>query len=407
MRAPAPSYMDSPWSAMSSDTNPVLSTMRPLGSMPTAADLRKVGLEPFKPVTTRVPAKETPPVVQNGVHNDEQGAEKDGMPNGDEGGKKSKTPDVPVEVPTLAPAPASPKKHSQKKNELATFAALPVPDSSEFDVDRIKGAVEDALRKGVQTGNRAVIRALLHLWENTSKDSSMLSILDGMCRENPTRHEASAFKTAIRTAWDEFQDDDSDGSDAQPPAMTRMQSASSVSSLSSAKSLDAETFAPVMTPATSNTRSRTKGRQAKATAPRIKSKSSNNQPAPNVPDRRSMFPNNAEASVQRKRAMESDPEFSDEALRNKRARLQPELPDIDIAESKVRSSLTKSDFSSPRPGRGYGSRTGPDGDAINGRGQESRETSEAPENRRLTPSYVFSFPLFSFASNSNLKKQRR
>ncbi|MBN0049409.1 hypothetical protein JS756_36300, partial [Streptomyces actuosus] len=95
--------------------------------------------------------------------------------------------------------------------------------------------------------------------------------------------------------------------------MTRTHSASSVSSLSSAKSLDAESFAPVMTPATSNTRSRTKGKQAKTIAPKAKTKAST---------RRSMFPSSAEASAQRKRTVENDPEFSEEALRTKRAHLQ-------------------------------------------------------------------------------------
>ena len=380
LRAAVPSYMDSPWSAMSSDTNPVLSTMRPLGSMPTAADLRKVGLEPSKPVNNRTPAKEAPQIMQNGVQDHEQDAEDNADQNGEEA-KKEKSADVPAEEPTLTPAPASPKNGSRNSDHLATFAALPVPSSTEFDVDRIKGAIEDALRKGLETGNRAVIRALLNVWENTSKDSSMLSILDGMCRDNPSRRDTSAFKTVIRSAWDEFQaEDDSEGSDAQPPAMTRTHSASSVSSLSSAKSLDAESFAPVMTPATSNTRSRTKGKQAKTIAPKAKTKAST---------RRSMFPSSAEASTQRKRTVENDPEFSEEAIRTKRARLQQEIPDIEIPESKVRGSLTSSNIKYSGPARTFGSRAVPNGVTMNGTGpSDSRESSEAPDNRRLTPSYV-------------------
>ena len=384
LRAAVPSYMDSPWSAMSSDTNPVLSTMRPLGSMPTAADLRKVGLEPSKPVNNRTPAKEAPQTMQNGVHDHEQDAENNADQNGEEAKKEEKSADAPVEEPTITPAPASPKNNSRNLDHLAAFAALPVPSSTEFDVDRIKGAIEDALRKGLETGNRAVIRALLNVWENTSKDSSMLSILDGMCRDNPTRRETSAFKTVIRSAWDEFQaEDDSEGSDAQPPAMTRTHSASSVSSLSSAKSLDAESLAPAMTPATSNTRSRTKGKQAKTIAPKAKTKASN------LPARRSMFPSSTEASAQRKRTVENDPEFSEEAIRTKRARLQQELPDIEIPESKVRGSLTSSNIKFSGPARTFGSRAVSNGVAMNGTGpSDSRESSEAPENRRLTPSYV-------------------
>lgn len=346
--------------------------------MPTAADLRKVGLEPSKPVNNRTPAKEAPQVMQNGVQDHEQDAEDNADQNGEEA-KKEKSADVPAEEPTLTPAPASPKDGSRNSDHLAAFAALPVPSSTEFDVDRIKGAIEDALRKGLETGNRAVIRALLNVWENTSKDSSMLSILDGMCRDNPTRRDTSAFKTVIRSAWDEFQaEDDSEGSDAQPPAMTRTHSASSVSSLSSAKSLDAESFAPVMTPATSNTRSRTKGKQAKTIAPKAKIKAST---------RRSMFPSSAEASAQRKRTVENDPEFSEEAIRNKRAHLQQEIPAIEIPESKVRGSLTSSKIKPSGPARTFGSRA--NDVTMNGTGpSDSRESSEAPENRRLTPSYV-------------------
>lgn len=390
VRPAVPSYMDSPWSAMSSDTNPVLSTMRPLGSMPTTADLRKVGLEPSKPATPRLPLKEASQIMQNGIHKEEQNAGQNAQQNGDAGDKKSKSPDVPVEEPIPVPAPAQPKEKAQKKDHLAIFSALPVPSSDEFDVDRIKDAVKDAVRQGVQTGNKAVIRTLLNVWENTSNDSSMLSILDGICRENPTRRETSAFKTVIRAAWDESQHEDTDGSDAQPPAMTRTRSASSVSSLSSAKSLDAETFAPVMTSATSNTRSRTKGKQAKITALKPKPKT------PILPARRSAFPSNAEASTQRKRAMEINPDFSEEAVNEKRDRLQPELPELDIPESKVRSSLALSNFASPGLSRGYGSRS--NGIPMNGRGQSgSRETSEAPDNQRIAASYVFpSFSQFSF-----------
>lgn len=374
LRSPVPSYMDTPWCAMSSDSNPVLSTMRPLGSMPTAADLRKVGLEPHKPAP-KVPAKQAPPPVQNGTQDAEHDGEGGGGGEERGGGKKSETPDVPVEVPAPATALASPTIELQNQDHLDTFATTPVPISDEFDVDRIKGAVEDALRKGIQTGNQAVARALLHIWQNTSKDTSTLSILDGMCRENPTRNETSAFKTAIRSAWDEFQaEDDSDDSNAQPPAMTRTHSASSVSSLSSAKSLDAETFAPGVEP--TNTRSRTKGKQAKAPASKPKAK------APVPPPRRSMFPSSTEMSQQRRRAMESDPEFSDDALKEKRERLRQEIPELEIPESRVRRSLAKSSFS----GRNFGSRVAADGDVVNGK--ESRESSEAPENRRLTSSYV-------------------
>lgn len=370
LRPPQPSYMDSPWSAMSNVTNPVLSTMRPLGSMPTAADFRKAGLEPRKPK----PAKPVPQPAQNGSQ--------DGTPgqNGDVGGNK--TPDNPVDgtaPATTATAPASPERETQKPDHLNAFSTVPLPASAEFDVDRIKSAIEDALRKGIETGNQAVARALLHVWKNTSKDNSTLSILDGMCRESPSLHETSAFKTAIRSAWDGFQADDTE-SDEPPPAMTRTHSASSVSSLSSAKSLDADTFAPGIS---TNTRSRTKGKQARASKAKAKA------PAPAPPPRRSIFPSSTERSQQRRRAMEDDPEFSDDALAEKRERLQQDLPELDVPESRIRGSLSKSNFS----GRTFGSRATSGAAGVTGR--DSRDSSEAPDNRRLTSSYVpLPSPLF-------------
>lgn len=373
-RSPQPSYMDTPWSAMSSVSNPVLSTMRPLGSMPTAADFRRAGLEPRKP---RAP-RPVPQPAQNGVQDGASGQ------NGDVGGDK--TPDNPVEGAASGAAsgaaPASPEHGAQNKNHLNSFSTVPLPTSAEFDVDKIKGAIEDALRKGIETGNQAVARALLHVWENTSKDNSTLSILDGMCREAPSLDETSAFKTAIRSAWDGFQADDTE-SDELPPAMTRTHSASSVSSLSSAKSLDANTFAPEIP---TNTRSRTKGKQARASKAKAKA------PAPAPPPRRSIFPSSTERSQQRKRAMEDDPDFSDDALAEKRERLQKDIPDLDVPESRIRGSLSKSNFS----GRNFGSRAASGGAGVTGR--ESRESSEAPGNRRVILSYVPLPSPFSFFS---------
>ena len=87
--------------------------------------------------------------------------------------------------------------------------------------------------------------------------------------------------------------------------------------------------------------------------------------------------------------MESDPEFSDDALQEKRERLQEKIPQLKVPESRVRRSLAKSNFS----GRHFGSRVASDGDVMDGK--ESRESSEAPDNRRLTSSYVPSTPFLN------------
>ncbi|KAL2829164.1 hypothetical protein BDW59DRAFT_37321 [Aspergillus cavernicola] len=353
LKAPAPSYSDTPWSAVSSDANPVLSTMRPLGTMPSAADLRKAGLVPSKPSTPSIPARKEP-------HH---------APNGEKSLDKPLTPLTPAEEqpPELIPL------MSTLEDNLAEFTILPLPSSTDADVEKLKAAVENALRLASEADNRPVIRGLIRMWEKCGNDPYALTILDDVCQETPAPRQRSVFQDVMRSAWKELQ---SEGITINEPTILpapgRARSASSDSTLSTAKSLDAETYAPVVV-ATSAARSR-KAKQSK-----------NATQKKNDPGHRSAFPS---SDLQRKGTGES-PEPSTEAVQTKRTRLQRSFPKIVASESGLRSSLSSNPSSNPSsPGPivtiANLSTTGVSA-PLRAR-SESLASSDAGDNRRLTPS---------------------
>ncbi|KAL2864471.1 putative PHD finger domain protein [Aspergillus lucknowensis] len=350
LRAPVPSYNDTPWSAVSSDANPVLATMRPLGVMPSAADLRKVGLVPSKPSTPSIPAKKDPQHVVNGEKSDD----------------KPQTPLTPAEE--QLPDPVSQKPPFEE--DLAAFTVLPVPSSADADVDKLRDAVRNALRLASEADNRPVIRGLLRMWEKCGHDPSALMILDGVCQETPGPPERSMFQEVMRSAWKEMQSERvAIDEPTAIPAIGRARSASSDSSLSSAKSLDAETYAPVVVSGSSVARSR-KGKQSRSATQRK-----------DISERHSLFPS---GGLQRK-AISGDPGLSTEAVQAKKTRLQRSFPGIVPSESGLRSSLrskTPSNILSPGP---ILTNVAPPAGDRRGR-SESVASSDAGDNRRLTPS---------------------
>ncbi|KAB8239192.1 putative PHD finger domain protein [Aspergillus alliaceus] len=368
VRAPAPSYRDTPWSAVSSDANPVLATMRPLGSMPSAADMRKAGLGAIKPSTQNI-----------AVRKDERSA-----PNGDQEISKPQTPLTPAEEP-IAESILPKDKTVQ---DVTAFTTIPIPDSTDVDVEKLRSAVENALHMASETGNRPVIRGLLRLWETCGKDSFALSVLEGVCGANPGAREQSVFQTVMRTAWKEVQSEES--TEVVPAATSnvgRTRSASSVSSLSSAKSFDAESFAPGMTQGAAGARARARGRHSKSAQKTVDSEASE------PPSRRSAFPS-SDTALQRRRALEENPEFSAEAVTAKRTRMQRSLPKITAPESRLRSSLISeppSGISTPAPTAAGRSQTAPDRTVADHEGRsESPASSDAGDNRRLTPTIAAS-----------------
>lgn len=279
LRPAQPSYRDTPWSAVSSDKNPVLASMRPLGAMPTAADLRKVGLS--------VPAKSLPrPSTAN-----------------PKGPKKTASQENGADR-AAATAPIS-------REVTAELASLPLPTSSEYDVGRMKSVVESAIRHADDSQNRAVARGLRRLWAKSSTDPFVLSVLDSVIRNQPGPRQKAVFKAVMRDAFKSVR---ADAPLKGSVPITRTRSASSTSSLSSAKSLDADSSAPRMTSGGAAPRGRKRGRNSE--------------------------PLSAESSTSntagQKRPLEEVPGGVEEAPAAKRTRLQ-HLPAV--RESQIRSSL--------------------------------------------------------------------
>ncbi|KAL3467750.1 hypothetical protein BJX64DRAFT_122802 [Aspergillus heterothallicus] len=350
LREPAPSYQDTPWSAVSSGANPVLSTMRALGVMPTSSDMRKVGLVPSKPSTPVIPAKKDVHYAPNGVESDD----------------KPQTPLTPAaEQPPMVIA-----SQPTIEEDLAAFAILPIPISTSADVEKLKAAMDNAVNLAVEAKNRPVLKGLHRLWEQCANDPYALKILDGVCQETPGPPEKVVFQKMMRSAWKDTQSEQIILS--EPTTITvsrRARSASSDSSLSTAKSLDAETYAP----------------PAPIARPRKGKQNKNAAQKRNTLERRSAFPTGGIL----RRAAPATPDLTTEAIQAKRTRLQKSIPKIVPSESGLRSSLASdsaSSLSSPGP-------TGPSAAVPsverggNRRGRsESVASSDAGDNRRLTPS---------------------
>lgn len=422
LRSPAPSYADTPWSAVSNAANPILATMRPLGSLPTPADLRKAGLKPTKPAKpmtalakelfalqndmsqtedpvsqneetpasqnppTPASQSETPKVSQSEVLQSSQNVNLQALPNG---GIDSQTPQ---ESATPAEKTQSDDSKPCSYEEIDALLSLPVSDSVKLDIEPTRNAIKETLRMAADTNNSKVVKSLFNLWTKATQDPMVMSVVHGMCKKEVGDRNASAFHDLIRAAWREIRkEDETDVSTAAAPVdMTRTKSDTTATSLSSAVSPEAQTSAPTTVPtpvvaaaATTRSKLRAKGKQAKANATKAANKDKPKQ------TRQSTFP----SSDARKRVLEDDTEFSEEATRAKRQRLQQPLPDIVPEESGVRSTL-----SHEQPGNALSpllpsiseGQTAPEVPLLNGREQsESAESSGAEDNRRLTPTFRY------------------
>ncbi|KAL4976828.1 hypothetical protein BDW66DRAFT_133826 [Aspergillus desertorum] len=349
-RAPVPSYLDTPWSNVSNAHNPVLGTMRPLGALPTTADRRKAGLAPSHPGTPSIPIAKEPRPVSNGEKMDDN-------------------PPTPL-TPAEEQAPELILPRPTIEEDLAAFTILPVPTSVDADVDTLKAAVETAIHLASNANNRLVLNGLLRLWEKCGNDPYALTILDGVCQEAPDSPQRSMFQKVMRSVLGELGSQETANTEPSAPSGPgRARSASSVSTLSSAKSLDAETYAPVPVVAVTSAPRTKKGQQSKnATQKKIPALSS--------------------LDLQRQRASENR-ELSEEAIQAKKSRLRKSLPKIATSESRIRSSLTSnppSDFSSPGPTTTNVNLSASGNTEPRRERSESLASSDAGDNRRLTPS---------------------
>ncbi|KAH1500912.1 hypothetical protein KXV66_008972 [Aspergillus fumigatus] len=419
LRSPAPSYADTPWSAVSNAANPILATMRPLGSMPTAADLRKAGLKPTKPskpITSL--AKELLALQNDMSQNDEPMSQNEETPaslNPPTPASQSETPKlsqseafqspqnvnlqalpngrIDAQTPQEAATPAD-KTHSEGSKpcsyeEIDALLALPVCNSVKLDLEKTRDAVKETLRMASDTNNSKVVKSLFNLWTKATQDPMVMSVVHGMCKKEILDRNANAFHDLIRAAWREIRKEDATDVSpaAAPPDMTRTQSGTTATSLSSALSPEAQTSAPTTVPtpivAADATRSklRSKGKQAKVNATKAANKDKSRQ------TRQSALP----SSDLRKRVLEDDTEFSEEAIRAKRQRLRQPLPDIVPDESGIRSTLSYEQPGgalSPLPSSIDEAQIAPEAPLLNGREQsESAESSGAEDNRRLTPTF--------------------
>lgn len=419
LRSPAPSYADTPWSAVSNAANPILATMRPLGSMPTAADLRKAGLKPTKPskpITSL--AKELLALQNDMSQNDEPMSQNEETPaslNPPTPASQSETPKlsqsealqspqnvnlqalpngrIDAQTPQEAATPAD-KTHSEVSKpcsyeEIDALLALPVCNSVPLDLEKTRDAVKETLRMASDTNNSKVVKSLFNLWTKATQDPMVMSVVHGMCKKEILDRNANAFHDLIRAAWREIRKEDATDVSpaAAPPDMTRTQSGTTATSLSSALSPEAQTSAPTTVPtpivAADATRSklRSKGKQAKVNATKAANKDKSRQ------TRQSALP----SSDLRKRVLEDDTEFSEEAIRAKRQRLRQPLPDIVPDESGIRSTLSYEQPGgalSPLPSSIDEAQIAPEAPLLNGREQsESAESSGAEDNRRLTPTF--------------------
>ncbi|CRG83686.1 hypothetical protein PISL3812_01041 [Talaromyces islandicus] len=280
LRESQPSYKDYTWSSAWYGQNVALSSMRPLGQLPSVADKRKAGIKIPKPVKEVI--KEVKDLKKGSKKTTSQGNLVSGS-------------DTPVTI--------------------SDSASLPIFASDEYDVEKLRSVVQVALRVAEEAGNRAVTQGLRQLWEQGSSDSFALSILDSVMRKNPDSEQKAMFKMVMRDAYKSS----IPSKDAIVPApVSRSLSTTSASSLSSAKSAEPRV---IETPAigTPVTRGRKRARDSEVLP----------VPASNIDD----------AAGQKQQADEvMDEEVEDVASIAKRTR-RDNFPDV-TRESRIRSSLS-------------------------------------------------------------------
>lgn len=316
----------------------VTSTMQPLGTMPSAKLLR---------ATRAMPAKSAPGPLVKGK---KRSLETDATENGDE---RPKTATPSVEGPGQTDSsraegsegPLGREGRVTRSTRSTTGNDNPIEEApaavnghgpavssgpTSLARDRLSEIVEAAIAKAEGLDDLAVSRGLRRIWDASSTDPFLLSVLDAVLSHNADARQRSVFQTVMRDANRSVQAEEQSG---EPVSMARTQSGASTSSLSSAKSLDPETFAPTMASGTAQTNPRAKGKAAKAAASKAKGKG-----RAGPPRGQSVFPT-SDVSLTRKRALEEDPDFSEEAVTAKRRALERSFPDATVEESDVRTEV--------------------------------------------------------------------
>ncbi|KAL2367495.1 hypothetical protein RJ035_000510 [Blastomyces gilchristii] len=348
-----------------------LASTTPLGVLPSISIRRRLGLIPTVKSSTPIPAK------KNGTKSAKS------TPTGDD---RPGTASTSAEEPAPSESPfmeggfqpfengdqvLSSTRSRMGNNHSETETApvnghphpptlLSTPPTLKYPPEKILQVVDAAIARAEERKDIKVVNGLRRIRDATSKDQFLFAVLEGVFSKQAGPHEKSLFQTVMRDA---VKKDRREAPTHEATTMTRTQSAASTSSsLSSAKSLDAETFAPAMTSGRAANSVHAKGKGARGSHAKGKTRS--------VPTgSQSIFPSLEDAEI-RKRKRIDDPEYSDEALAAKRLALRKTFNDFPVPESHIRPSRTPaaSSTASPTPQS-----------APSTRSKRSRETFESSE----------------------------
>jgi hypothetical protein len=260
-----------------------------------------------------------------------------------------------------------------------------------------------AISRAEERDDSKVAGGLRWIRDASGNDPFLLAVLEGALGTPVGSRERSIFQVVMRDAIKRVQAEDQAGGASE---MARTQSAASTSSLSSAKSLDAETFAPTMTSGSGIASISAKGKAARAAAPKAKGKG-RAEPV----DAQSVSPL-GDAAVLGKREREEQPELSEEAITAKRIELRRTFTDAVVEESHVRTAIEpvvrEAASTTPSTAHTRGSKrsrqafeTGPDGrnDEVS-----PKPVGPAPKRVRKTAAYVTPCVLFSHPSCISLSR---
>ncbi|ODH14085.1 hypothetical protein ACO22_06697 [Paracoccidioides brasiliensis] len=303
----------------------------PLGVYPSTSLKRKLGLLPTANATP-VPAKKTGSKSVKSTSAATTSAEEAGpseSPFGDLfelSNNKSQIihPLISTMETTNTNAEAAPVSGQSRPSLLVN-----TPLSLKHKPEQIFRVVDAVIARAQALNDTKVVAAMRHIKELTGTEKYVFGILDAVMSEPEGPEERSLYQSLVRESAKQEEHKKVQAYEAQGvTAMTRTQSSISTSSLSSAKSLDAETFAPAMT--TGRAADPAKGRGGRG----VKGKRQQV-----IRSSRSIFPSLEDAAT-RKRNRLVDPEYSDEALAAKRAALSRPFTDISVPESNIRDSDT-------------------------------------------------------------------
>ncbi|KAK2831908.1 hypothetical protein FQN49_007050, partial [Arthroderma sp. PD_2] len=146
-----------------------------------------------------------------------------------------------------------------------------IPSSRKYSSEKLMDILGSAILRAEESNDSKVAGGLRWIKEASASDPFLLGTLEGAINRSAEAHHRSAFQVLMRDAVKRVQTQQDDS--AAATEMVRTGSATTTSSLSTAKSLDADAFAPAAAeqdPA--NAITSVKGKAAKATKPKAKGK---------------------------------------------------------------------------------------------------------------------------------------